>query len=433
MGTGALTINGGSLDCTAAGGIAMTANNPQNWNTSFAFLGTQNLNLGSGSVALANNTTVTVVQNVLTVKGNISGASGLTKAGSGALVVSGNSSYSGGTTVNAGLLVLGNNNSLGTGGLAMVSGTLDLAGNSPTVASLSGALGGLVTNVTNIANQPYQGPATLTVSQSGNTTFGGQIADDYNTVALVKQGNGMLTLTNANAYSGGTTVQAGELQLAAAGALGTAALAVNGGTLDLGGYGATVNSFSGAVGSGVVTNSSGGTATLAVNQSGSTTTYGGQLSDGGGAAKLALAFSGGMLTLSSSNTYSGGTTVSAGTLQLNALNALGSGGLTVNGGLVDLHGNDLTLANNDALPSLRGAGGVITDTSMHGSVVLGVNQAVNTTFAGALVNGSTCAVALKKYGAGTLTLGGSSNYSGGTFVYGGVLQLANANALVPAP
>ena len=63
--------------------------------------------------------------------------------------------------------------------------------------------------------------------------------------------------------------------------------------------------------------------------------------------------------------HSGGTTVSAGTLQLGAGNAvaLGTGGLTVNGGLVDLQGNSLTFANGNALPSLAGTGGVITDSS----------------------------------------------------------------------
>ena len=243
LGTGGVVISAGTLDLDGNGVTVPSLSGATNA-------------LGAVTNNGAADATLTVNQSVLTLfPGRISDGLhkvALTKSGNGTLVLASNTNsnntYSGGTTVNAGLLILGNNNSLGTGGLAMAGGTLDLAGNNPTVASLGGTSGGLVTNVTNQANQQYQGPATLTVNQSGNTTFGGQIADDYNTVALVKQGNGMLTLASANAYCGGTTVQAGKLQLAAAGALGTGALAVNGGTLDLDGLSVTVPSFSGAGG-----------------------------------------------------------------------------------------------------------------------------------------------------------------------------------------
>ena len=56
----------------------------------------------------------------------------------------------------------------------------------------------------------------------------------------------MLTLASANAYSGGTTIANGTLQLGNSAALGTGNLAANGGTLDMDGYSVTVASFSGA-------------------------------------------------------------------------------------------------------------------------------------------------------------------------------------------
>ena len=263
--------------------------------------------------------------------------------------------------------MLGNNNALGSsnGALTVNGGTLDLAAYSPTVGNLSGT--GLITNINGGAST-----VSLTVNQSANTSFIGQIADGatygVGVIALVKSGSGTLTLANANAYSGGTTVQAGELQLANAAALGTGVLAINGGTLDLGGYGVTVPSFSGS--GGLVTNSVAANIALIVSQS-INTNYSGQLADGGGT--LALVKQGnGMLTLgptSAPSTYSGGTTVQGGTLQLNvnAINALGTGGLTANGGLVDLHGNSLLLTNTNAynntnaLTSLSGSGGAITD------------------------------------------------------------------------
>ena len=90
-------------------------------------------------------------------------------------------------------------------------------------------------------------------------------------------GTGMLTLAGSNNYSGGTSILNGTLLLANTAALGTGAVAANGGTLDLNGFGVTVPSFSGAAG--VVTTSSTGTTPFYVNQSGSTT-FGGSFQQG---------------------------------------------------------------------------------------------------------------------------------------------------------
>ena len=61
-----------------------------------------------------------------------------------------------------------------------------------------------------------------------------------------------------------------------------------------------------------------------------------------------------MLTLSATNSYSGTTTVSAGTLQLGLADtaALGSGGgLTANGGVLDLNANSISVPSLSALPA----------------------------------------------------------------------------------
>jgi autotransporter-associated beta strand protein len=73
--------------------------------------------------------------------------------------------------------------------------------------------------------------ATLTVSNSENTTFSGFIADGAGTgtLALVKNGTGTLTLAGASSnYSGGTTVNQGVLVVGANGALGSGTVNVNG-------------------------------------------------------------------------------------------------------------------------------------------------------------------------------------------------------------
>ena len=114
IGTGPFTINGGTLDNTSGGTLTNLNNNPQNWNASFAFLGSNNLNLGTGTVALNNNSTVTVGSNALVVGGAIGGTGSLSKAGNGTLELSGSNGYSGGTTILAGTLQLGNTAALGS-------------------------------------------------------------------------------------------------------------------------------------------------------------------------------------------------------------------------------------------------------------------------------------------------------------------------------
>jgi autotransporter-associated beta strand protein len=105
LGTGTLTMNGGALDSTVAD-LANVENNVQTWDGSFAFAGSQNLNLGNGPVTMTANTTLTVSNNVLTVGGPIAGTGALTKTGPGTLVLSGANTYTNNTMVGAGTLEL---------------------------------------------------------------------------------------------------------------------------------------------------------------------------------------------------------------------------------------------------------------------------------------------------------------------------------------
>ena len=147
---------------------------------------------------------------------------------------------------------------------------------------------------------------------------------------------------------------------------------------------------------------------------------------GGGLTKYGL----GMLSVTGSNTYTGGTAVSGGTLQLGNSAALGSGGLTVgNSGTVDVNGCVVSL------PWLNGvAGAVITDNSMPLSTpaptVLTVNVLFGvSTYGGSILKGANGQdLGLTETGYGTLILSGSSNYSGGTIISGGTLQIGNGGS-----
>ena len=88
-----------------------------------------------------------------------------------------------------------------------------------------------------------------------------------------------------------------------------------------------------------------------------------------GASPTAVAMAGpGLLTLAGSNFYTGGTTVSGGTLQLGTNTALGIGSLAIDNGTVDLASNSPTVLG------LSGSGGAITNSGTAGSL-LTVNQA----------------------------------------------------------
>jgi len=144
---------------------------------------------------------------------------------------------------------------------------------------------------------------------------------------------------------------------------------------------------------------------------------------------------GGTTTFTTSNSFAGGTTLSAGTLRIGNNAALGTGAVTVSGGTISSDGatartlaNAFTLGGDVTLGSATDSG-VLT---LSGTVDLGaatrtlVNPS-NVTLSGAVPN---CGLA--KSGSGTLTLSGSNTYTGGTQVNGGVLALGNAAALGPS-
>ncbi|EHD7995175.1 fibronectin-binding autotransporter adhesin ShdA, partial [Salmonella enterica] len=244
--------------------------------------------------------------------------------------------------------------------------------------------------------------ATLALSQGtldNNVTGGGQI---------VKSGSDDLIVTGDNNYSGGTTITGGTLTADHADSLGSGDID-NSGVLKVG-EGDLENTLSGSgslvkTGTGELTLSGGN------DYSGGTTITGGTLTadhadslgsgdiDNSGVLKVGegdlentLSGSGslvktgtGELTLSGDNTYSGGTTITGGTLTADHADSLGSGDID-NSGV-------LKVGEGELKNTLSGSGSLV------------------------------------KTGTGELTLSGDNTYSGGTTISDGTLIAASVNAL----
>lgn len=125
----------------------------------------------------------------------------------------------------------------------------------------------------------------------------------------------------------------------------------------------------------------------------------------------------GLLVLSAVNTYSGDTTLSAGTLRAGVADTIADGhALTISGGVFDLNGY------SQQVNRLGGTGG---EVDLSGATLTAVNTtgSDNTTFAGDIMDGSMAGGRLSKTGAGTLTLSGKTGWTGNTRIDGGELVL----------
>ena len=229
------------------------------------------------------------------------------------------------------------------------TGELDLHGYSPTIISLTGS-GTLI-------NSSVSSTSTLTLSPtSGTSTFSGVITNGAGTVALTVRGAGTVVLAGSNTYTGPTTISAGTLQI---------------------GSGGTSGSINGAS---TVTDNS----LLAFDLSG-TMTLSAAISGGGGLSQMCPS----LLILTGSNTYSGQTTISAGTLQIG------------NGGTTGSIGSTSGVGDNAALAFDLSTAATFSQT----------------------VTGSG---GLMQLGPSVLTLTGSNTYTGlTTIASGGTLQIGN--------
>ena len=309
-GGGRMLVSG---DVTAGGGVSVTS-------------GTLAIGDGGTVGSLSGDVTVSAGamlvfdrSDATTYSGTLSGDGSVQKQGGGLLTLSGSGAPTGGLVLAAGTVGLGSTDALGSAGtISFTGGVLQFsaANTSDYSARFSSATG-----------QAY------TLDTNGQTvTLATGLASPDGT--LTKLGDGTLVLTGSSTFTGTTTIESGALQLGA----GTAGGSVNGAIVTSG--------------------------TLILNRS-DAFTLGNVISGAGLVRKLAA----NTVTVTSSNSYSGGTALEQGNLQVNDSGALGSGTVTITnagGNTRLLLGGSTTLANPILVTGVQnpGAGnGVLWATS----------------------------------------------------------------------
>ena len=268
----------------------------------------------------------------------------------------------------------------------------------------------------------------------------------------LKSSAGTLTLSGANTYTGGTTLNNGTLAAGNNAAFGPGPLTINGGTLPASGGavtlankvtlgsnftlgGANPLTLSGTVDLGAATR------TLTVTNT-ANTTLSGVISGAAGAALQVNNTGGGTLTLSGANTYSGGTVlyassnaVAAGSSSVlkpdgtMASGPFGTGTLTLDGGTLAASGSR-TVSNAVTVTYHSRLGGGATDNlTLTGTINLGADSLHNngdgTNTLSGVISGTGN---IDQTSAGTLVLSGANTYTGGTYLFSGTLVAGSNQA-----
>jgi len=432
-GTSILTAsNTYSGTTTIAGGVLQVGN------------GTSGESLGSGGVVLSNNATLGFYESdTLTIGNTISGNGNLTVTGTygstnwvngtGWTILTAPNTFSGTITVANGVLQATSDGQLGnsTNGITLNGG--ELFNNGAMLTLNAGRTITLTTNGGNLDGGWGQYPAanngiTVLGSITGNGgTNGLSVSWDWGGVVLAGSNNytGPTTIGSTNSpywYDSGSAYTT-YLVLSNANALPTGSQLIFSATptnvnasdaytaeLNLNGYSASVGGISGGTNALIVNSQAATTLTLAPSNASS---WSGEILQTNGVMSVVMQGSGTQSFLSSNN-YSGGTTINAGTLALSNNNAMGTG--------------TVTFASNATIASLASL--TVTNAfSIASNATATIDMATNNTLtASGVISG---AGSLTKIDSGTLTLSGTNTYSGTTTIStnGGSLSLGTTGKL----
>ena len=484
--SGNLIINGGTIDNTSGSAIT-TPSYVRTFNGDFTFTGSSDLNLGTGATTLGTAAgtirTITTSAGTLTLGGVISDgstATGITKSGSGTLVLSGVSLFSGPTTVTAGTLKLGasgtsaGNGALGSNaaGTTVQSGaTLDFDGKSTYVESITVSGTGVGGSGALINTGADQLNAVQHVTLAADATFGGTGRWDLRqntTTPTLDMGGFALTKVGLNRISlagtavsnpGSIDVTQGVFGIQTSTVMGgdsTKSITVRNGATLCSAQSAnpvswslnlennstlqaessttsTQNIWSGpvALSPGTVTVKADGVMSMS-----------GIISGAGSALTKAGA---NVLFLSNANTYDGAPTITLGSIVAQNASALGTGSTVAvaSGGRLELEnlsitGKSITISGDGTnfFGALQGRSGSSTwsgnVTGATNSTRIGAAPGATLEVSGVIDSGvNLCNVIFRPANASsTVIVSGANTYPGSTSILGGVVVASSLNRVV---
>jgi fibronectin-binding autotransporter adhesin len=454
--TNAFTINTGAANGT--GGFANS------------FGGSFSINTNSTSLLLVytapvSNYTVTVISGAAD-QGAGSGITGgtnqftgvgasLTKLGAGTLIMTNSANdYTGTTTIAEGTVSINVASPSGSAGALGNAASAVAVGTATNAVATGFNFGAAVENgrgLNIIAGNAAGGTRALSTSfGSGTATQSGAVSLGTNTAITAASGSTLLVSgalsgsgganingagvvvlgTNNSGYSGTVTLSSGStLRAGNNGALGTGGFTINDGTFASDGATARTLANNITMGGNATFGDVTGTGDLVFNGTlglgsstrtltvGNTTTFAGAVGGSGGLTKAGN----GTVVLSGANTFTGNVDITAGQLNVANSNAIGNtAAVTISNGAT------LGVNSLEEVGSLAGAGNV----SLSGLLIAG--GANTTTSYSGVMSGSSGFV---KKGSGVMTLSGSNNYSGETYIVGGTLlftvnQATNFNNII---
>lgn len=452
-------IGDGGLGGGTGGSIIKLGNGNTTFSGITSYTGTTAVEFGtvtiSGAAFAGSATTVDAAAMMVFVSGATAGSGTLTSKGSAS------------SAVNGGLILLTGNGTSATSGLFFNQPATMAGGRGGQTSFLAGATAGNGTFTNSgAAVSGASAPGSAQFSDSGTTAGNGVFLSNG---GISSGGGGGQTVFNGGATGGSASITANGGTSPGAGGgqtvfndgsiIGAAILFTNGGSNGgSGGLTETIGNVAGGT-TAVVTNAGGtfdisqlsiagitvgsiqgaglfdlGGKILTIGPASSTTitTVSGPIVDGGianGTGGSIIKIGSGTAAFSGTNTYSGGTTLNQGGLNINSPNAIGTGPFTVTGGTIDnTSAGPITLATNN-VQSWAGSFTFTGTQSLNfgsGAVTLNSNPTVaisaNTLTVGPI--GSGTGNSLTKAGLGTLFVNGGATYSGTTAVSAGTMTIS---------
>lgn len=400
--TGTTTINSGTLSLISSGGIGPSSNvvinnstlqvtsrpasGGNNFAQNYSLLGNAVIDIGADSTPRIYPTTI---------QGVVNGTGSLIKIGAGELdLINSSNSYSGGTFIQGGVLGISDDSNLGTGSLSIDNATFALL-------------------------RSYAVTSNRSISLSGSATvsviFGSWFVDGSisGSGSLIKTGASLLALETTNSYTGSTTISVGTLALnGPSNSISSSSYVyVNSGAFLNLGSNQTIQDLTGASLGTVSLNSY--SLTLG-SSNGGDQVFAGNIVGTGSIIKQGTSTE----VFQGINTYSGNTSIQDGTLRLE-----GSTNSLPNSPVVSISsGGVLALGSNQTIHDLTGDGNVSLGTFQ---LTFGGSTSTPQTFSGQISDSGS----IVKAGTGTAILTGNSNYTGGTTLGSGTLQIGQDASL----